>query len=110
MAREISNPQSLWKAFKDDIKITASEYSKSSRSRITKRIDLIRNDMKELTNHPNLDSDETIRYNEAFLANELAHLEKLKARDRKDEMRATLTHQGETLGGTWSAINKERKP
>lgn len=110
VACEISNPQSLWKAFKDDIKITASEYSKSSRSRITKRIDLIRNDMKELTNHPNLDSDETIRYNEAFLANELAHLEKLKARDRKDEMRATLTHQGETLGGTWSAINKERKP
>lgn len=66
--------------------------------------------MNELTNHPNLDSDEMIRYNEAFLVNELAHLEKLKVRDCKDEMRATLTHQGETLGGMWSAINKERKP
>ena len=66
--------------------------------------------MKELTNHPELDTNEAVRYNEAFLANELAHLEKTRARDRKDETSATLAHQGEKLGGAWSAINKERKP
>jgi hypothetical protein len=66
--------------------------------------------MNELTNHPDLDENESIRYNEAFLANELAHLEKTRARDHKDETRSTLAHQGEVLGGAWSAINKERKP
>ena len=109
-ARDTSNPQSLWKAFKDDIKEMAIKHNKLSRSKIAKWIDLIKKDLKELTNHPDLDEDELIRYNEAFLANELAHLEKTRARDHKDETRATLAHQGETLGGAWSAINKERKP
>ena len=108
--RNTSNPQSLWKSFKDDIKDLAVKHNKSSRSKIAKRIDLITKDLKELTNHPELDGDESIRFNEAFLANELRHLEKTRARDHKDEMRTNLAHQGEVLGGAWSAINKERKP
>ena len=70
----------------------------------------IRDDMDELTNHPNLDTRDEIRYNEAFLANELAHLEKVQASDHRDKLRATLANHGEKLGGVWSAINKERKP
>ena len=61
-------------------------------------------------NQPDLDKDESVRQNEAFLANELAHLEKTQARDHKDLTRTSLAYQGEKLGGAWSAINKERKP
>lgn len=58
----------------------------------------------------NLEDMEALKVNEVFLINELAHLESIQARDRKDETRATLSNQGEWLGGAWTAINKERKP
>lgn len=61
-------------------------------------------------NHPDLDTDENVCVNEAFLASKLAHLEKTWAQDHKDETRMTLAYQGEKLGGVWSAISKERKP
>jgi hypothetical protein len=69
------NPQTLWKSFKEDIKTAAKKHSKSSRSRIEKQIGAIQKDMSNLTNHPNLDTNESICYNEAFLACELEHLE-----------------------------------
>ena len=109
-AREISNPQLLWKLFKDDIRQLATKHNKKSRSKVAKRIELIKKDMTELTNHPNLDDDDSIRLSEALLASEVGHLERLQARDHKDETRTVLAYQGEVLGGAWSAINKERKP
>ena len=106
----MANPQTLWKQFKDDIREIAKKHNKESRAKTSKRMTLIREDMNQLTNHPNLDTNDEIHHNEVFLANELAHLEKIQARDHGDELRATITHHGEVLGGIWSAINKERKP
>lgn len=70
--RGISNPQTLWKTFKNDIREMAQKQNKESRAKITKRMNTIRKDMDELTNHPNLDTDINTCYNEAFLANKLA--------------------------------------
>ena len=108
--REKANAQTLWTSFKEDIREIAKACSRESRTKITKRIELITKDIHELMNHPDLDEDESIRQNEAFLANELEHLEKTRARDHKDLTRTSLAYQGEKLGGAWSAINKERKP
>ena len=108
--RKKTNPQTLWKAFKDDIREAAKKHNSESRAKIAKRKELILGDMIQLTNHPDLNSNNDIRHNEAFLASELAHLEKTQAKDRKDKFNVTLAHHGEVLGGAWSAINKERKP
>jgi len=108
--RDITNPQQLWSDFKDDITSLAKTHGKESCAKISKKIKAIEKDLKSLTNHPDIDNDETLRTNEAFLANELTHLEKIKARDRKDDTRAALSHHGEKLGGPWSAINREKKP
>lgn len=48
--------------------------------------------------------------NKAFMANELAHLEKIAAQDRRDLTKAQLASHGEQLGGPWSTISKENKP
>lgn len=104
------NPQTLWKKFKNDICLTATKHGKTSGSKISKCIDMIEKDLKALSNIPNLEDMEALKVNEVFLVNELAHLESIQARDRKDETRATLSNQGERLGGAWTAINKERKP
>jgi hypothetical protein len=42
----------------------------------------------------------------AYLSNELAHLECIRAKDKKDDLRAAITNHGEVLGGIWSAIVK----
>ena len=71
---------------------------------------MIEKDLKALTNISDLENNKPLKANEAFLVNELSHLERLQARNRKDDMRAALSHQGEHLGAVWTAINKERKP
>ena len=106
--REIANPQTLWKDFKKEIRKIGIHHGKESHAKLTKRSDAIEKDLKELSEYPTL--DDTTRASEAFLINELAHLEKIQARDRKDNTRAALSNHGERLGGPWSAINKERKP
>jgi hypothetical protein len=83
---------------------------KMSRAKITKHIEHLKKDMEELMNHWNLDEDNSTQFNEAIIANEISYLEMVWARDCKDETRMALAHQGETLGGAWSAINKEWKP
>jgi hypothetical protein len=74
--QEITNPQTLQKSFKNDIREVAQKHNKVSWAKITKRMGAIRNDMDELTNKPNLDTKGDTHYNEAFLTNELAHVEK----------------------------------
>ncbi|KAH9005679.1 Endonuclease/exonuclease/phosphatase, partial [Lactarius deliciosus] len=108
--RGSENPQTLWEKFKKDIKELARIHNKISWAKLTSRMKAIEKDLKELSNNPELDNSDTIRTNEAFLANELAYLERVQERDNRDEMRAALAHHGERLGGIWSAINKDRKP
>ena len=108
--RETANPQTLWKSFKDDIETLAKNNAEKTHHKITSKIKQLREDLRTLSNNPNLDINAAARSNEAFMASELAHLEKLAARDRKDQMKAILTNHGEKLGGPWSAISKESKP
>jgi hypothetical protein len=108
--RDIANPQTLWKKFKDDIKTLAKNSTDKTYHKITSKVKKMREELRTLANHPNIDNDETARANEAFMTNELAHLEKIAARDRKDLMKAQLANHGERLGGPWSAISKENKP
>ena len=108
--REVENPQTLWKKFKDNIRTLAKENADKTYHKITSKIKTMRKELHALANHPNLDNDEGARANEAFMANQLAHLEKVAARDRRDLSKALLANHGERLGGPWSAISKERKP
>ena len=108
--REMKNPQILWEIFKDDIRKLAKESADKAHHRKTSKIKKLKEELKTLANHPEIDTDKRIRANEAFAANELAYLEKITARDRKDLTKASLANHGERLGGPWSAISKEKKP
>jgi len=43
--------------------------------------------------------DESLRTMEALLTQEIEHLEKLQARDKKDRLRAEIASHREKLGG-----------
>jgi exonuclease III len=108
--REIENPQTLWKKFKDDVKTLAKTSTGKTHHKITTKIKKLSEDLRSLANHPDMDNADDARVNEALMASELAHLEKIMARDQKDFVKATLANHGERLGGPWSAISKEHKP
>lgn len=104
------NPQSLWTSFKDDVVKITKKHCAESRGRLGKKIHVIERDIKSLTRNPEIDTDDRVRAEEAFLANELATLKHIRARDKKDEGRAVIVNHGEVLGGVWSGMNKDRKP
>ena len=110
ISRNDNTPQRLWAAFKDDVQEIAKDILGTTHHKINFHIRRLEKDKKALANDPNTDIDNAIRSNEAFLANELKHLEKIAARNKKDGLSAKLDHHEKKLGGIWSALSKERKP
>jgi len=60
--------------------------------------------------HPDFDLRDDLRTNEAFIASEITHLEKIRANEHRDTFRAKLLIQGEKPGGVWSKLGKVRCP
>ena len=108
--REQTNPQRLWRDFKEYIKVVTKATMKTTHHKINSKITSLEKDHKETINHPDFLRNGELRRHEAYLANELGHLEQKRARDRKETLNATLAKHGEKLGGIWSALSKEKKP
>ena len=110
IARDESNSQRLWLSFKTDLQTISKNMAKELHYRMNMRIKLLEKDRDELANLPEADTDNNIRTSEAIVNNQLSHLVEKKASAKKDKLSAELALHGEKLGGTWSAINKDRKP
>ena len=108
--RDQNNPQRLWKALKADIQTLAKRAMKEREYKLDSHIKALRKDINELNKNPQASVDNNIRTNERLLERELKYLENKRARNKKDLLSATLAHHGETLGGVWSSLSKEKKP
>ena len=108
--RDLSNPQRLWQHFKRDISTIAKARIKATHYKINTHIRLLEKDIKTLENDENVDTDDKIRSEGAFLTTELEYLEKRSAQNRRQNLSAELANHGEIPGGIWTAISKERKP
>ncbi len=84
-SREDTNPQIAWANFKMNMNNKAKKIEKQVKRGCHGRMMCLRKDLKEITNNPNLDKDNQIRTNEAFLANELAHLERTEGKTTKEK-------------------------
>ncbi|KAF8257883.1 Endonuclease/exonuclease/phosphatase [Lactarius quietus] len=109
-AENTHNPQTLWKEFKRDIVSIAKKHCHESRRNLTKKICEVKRDLNNMARNMEIDTNNNVRVNEAYLSSKLATLKHIQARDRKDDMRAVGTNHSEVLGGAWSAMNKDRKP
>jgi hypothetical protein len=108
--RESINPQTLWAEFKSDTQSLTKKHGSESHGKLAKRIEDIEGTLKTLASTLELDNDNIIRTNEAYLASELAILECIWEKDKKDKTRAVIANHSKVLGGIWSAMNKDRKP
>ena len=103
-------PQTLWTEFKKDIVNITKKHCAESKGKLMMKIKKIEKDLKQMSSIPDIDTNNNARLDEAYLAKELANLERIEARDKKDKLRAIITNHGKVLGGVWSGMNKERKP
>src|SRR6267378_3138432 len=102
MSREDTNPQIAWANFKTSMNNKVKKTEKQVKHGRQGRKMRLQKDLKEITNNPNLDKDNRIRTNEVFLANKLAHLEKVEGKTAKEKYGALVAIHGEKLGGMWS--------
>jgi hypothetical protein len=86
--RSTSNPQLLWNECKKDFSMIAKKHMRESYHKISTCIDLLEKDRKQLMKHPNFNIDNDLRTRKAILANELDHLRKVKAHQRRDLFKA----------------------
>jgi len=108
--RQIANTQMHWKAYKNSIHKTAKEVAKECYHKITSHIKAIKKDLRETNNNQNISTNRDIQTHEAYLASHLKHLKKKEARNQKDLLSAKLANHSKHLGGTWSALGKEKRP
>lgn len=106
----IRAPQVLWAKFKEDIAKLAKKHCAESRGKLASKMRKIESKLENLAKDPQIDTNNTLRADEAFLAKDLAILKRIVARDKKDDLRAAIANHGEVLGGVWTSMNKERKP
>lgn len=104
------NSQLVWKELKAEIQqITKKEHRKDFH-KINSKIKNLEKDLKTLTDDPEIDENDCLREEMAFLTSELNHLHKKTIKNQKETIRAQIVHHGEKPGGIWSAINKQKKP
>ena len=80
MDRETSNLQRLWKEFKKDISSIVKKMRDTSRYRIETHSKCLQKDLKTIMNHPDLDTNNDLRWNGNLLTNKIGHLESTRAR------------------------------
>jgi hypothetical protein len=107
--REDSNPQLLWKDFKENIKMLAKHAMENKEYKLDSHIKALRKDISNLNNNPQADTNNDIRANEALPSKKLKSLENRRARNQKDKLCVNIANHGETLGGIWSILSKEKK-
>ena len=61
---------------------------KNTHYKINSKVNRLEKDRKALANHPDVDTNNEIRINEKFIAEELEHLEKKRAKNKKHRLNA----------------------
>ena len=108
--RAVSNPQTLWETFKNDVKMTVKKETDKSKYKAMQKIKNLEKDRSETIETLAFERNEPARTHEAYLANEIKHLMRKDAQGKREDMKANLIHHGEKLGGIWTAISKGKKP
>jgi exonuclease III len=107
---EERNPQTLLKAFKDDIKNMAMKTGQKSLPKMENRINSIMKDIGDLENNLSIDRDPETRDDIAILRMELGQLIDKKEGWRRGNEKATWDLKGETMSLYWINVNKEKRP
>ena len=103
------NPQIHWKTFKTEIKDHVSNEAKMKRYKAKAKLRKLEKDRTEILTKLEQEENEELQWQEAIIANEIEHLEKIMSYNNRQRLKAKISWHGECLGGTWSNLSKPRK-
>ena len=106
----VTNIQTYWESYKDNIQKLAKDITKENYYKITSCIKALEEDLRRTNNNPEISMNGNLQAHEAYLANHLKHLKKKEAWNWKDCLSAKLANHGKWLGGMWLALGKEKRP
>ncbi|KAI0282258.1 Endonuclease/exonuclease/phosphatase [Russula aff. rugulosa BPL654] len=88
--RRHNDPQILWEEFKIDIQTTAKKELRDMDYKIRKQINLLKEDIDSVINNPEIDENENLRTEIAYLTSELTHLQRKwnETNEKKHELRS----------------------
>lgn len=104
-----SNPQTLWQAFKDNIKKEAVKAARKQIPKITQRISALKKDLSRTWQNKGLDTSSSTRTNAVLLEREIGHLEIKKFRRAYTRSQALWHLKGEKINKYWTKVNNPRK-
>lgn len=104
------NPQLLWKNFKKEITEHIAKEARMKKYKAKARLRKLEKDREEVLKKIETEEKEELQWQEAILANEIGHLEKITSYNERQRLKAKISWHGEKLGGTWSNLSKPRKP
>ena len=108
--RSIANPQTLWRTCKENMASLTKKELRDNYHKLGSCAKAIKKDLQDLLARPDLDSNKEVSLSVAFLSNKLEHLEKIRAKNQRNKLKANLANHGERLRGIWSSLSKEKKP
>ena len=106
----MENPQTLWKNFKTEISKHIAKEARLKKFKTKTRLRKLEKDREEILKKIEVEETEELQWQEAILANEIGHLEKITSYNERQRVKAKIAWHGEKLGGTWSNLSKPRKP
>lgn len=106
---QTSNPQLLFKAFKDEIINRIRSHARKVIPKIDNTIRRLKDQIKETLNSPGHDSEQQYR-SAGILEERIAKLENKRHNNKRVHIAAHNKLEGETISKYWSQVNKTRKP
>jgi hypothetical protein len=88
MDHERTNPQLMWETFKSDIRKIAKTHTNTTTHKIIAKARSLDKDRKATAVTRDFEHNEDLQSEEAFLANEITHLERTMAKTQKEIFRA----------------------
>lgn len=104
-----SNPQLLFKTFKDEVVNSVREHAKKVIPKIDNTIKRLKDQIKSILEGPNPDNEHQCR-SAGILEERVAKLENKRHNNKHMHIAAHNKLEGETISKYWSQINKSKKP
>jgi exonuclease III len=108
--READNAQTLWLQFKNDITNLAKFTTCIAFHKRNSKINNLNHDRENILQNDEFNENPKLQWEEALLANRIAHLERLNSVNQRAKLATKITLHGEKLGTTWANILKAKPP
>ena len=100
----------MWSTFKKEISEIAERTAKRQLAKMNNKITALKQDIRELEQNDELDTNENQQSNVALLQHEIRHLENKKNKNMRAQAQARWQNKGEKINKYWIKLQTPKRP